>query len=42
VGTTVVCATSSFALLLAELVDRRELREELALRVVITGVGAVG
>jgi phenylacetate-CoA ligase len=36
-GSTVVCATSSFALLLAELVDKRELRSELSLRVAITG-----
>jgi phenylacetate-CoA ligase len=36
-GTTALCATSSFALLLAELVDRRDLRSSLALRVVLTG-----
>ncbi|HEU5470779.1 MAG TPA: phenylacetate--CoA ligase [Actinophytocola sp.] len=36
-GTTVLCATSSFALLVAELVDARNLRSELALRVAITG-----
>jgi phenylacetate-CoA ligase len=36
-GSTVLCATSSFALLLAELVDRRRLRGGLALRTVLTG-----
>jgi phenylacetate-CoA ligase len=36
-GATAVCATSSFALLLAELVASRDLRSELALRVAITG-----
>lgn len=36
-GSTVICATSSFALLLAELVDKRDLRSQLALRVGITG-----
>jgi phenylacetate-CoA ligase len=36
-GSTVLCATSSFALLLAELVARRELRAGLALRTVLTG-----
>ncbi|HET9139867.1 phenylacetate--CoA ligase [Actinophytocola sp.] len=36
-GTTAIGATSSFALLLAELVAARELRPELALRVVLTG-----
>jgi phenylacetate-CoA ligase len=36
-GSTVVCATSSYALMLAELVDKRGLRPELALRVAITG-----
>jgi phenylacetate-CoA ligase len=36
-GSTVVCATSSYALLLAELVDSRDLRAELALRIAITG-----
>jgi phenylacetate-CoA ligase len=35
--TTVICATSSFALLLAELVEKRALRSELSLRVAITG-----
>ncbi|OLF16354.1 phenylacetate--CoA ligase family protein [Actinophytocola xanthii] len=36
-GTTALCATSSFALLIAELVDRRDLRPGLALRTVVTG-----
>jgi phenylacetate-CoA ligase len=36
-GSTVICATSSYALLLAELVDKRDLRSQLALRVAITG-----
>jgi phenylacetate-CoA ligase len=36
-GSTVICATSSYALLLAELVDKRDIRSQLALRVTITG-----
>lgn len=36
-GSTVIGATSSFALLLAELVERRGLRDEIALRVGIVG-----
>ncbi|HEV2782734.1 MAG TPA: phenylacetate--CoA ligase [Actinophytocola sp.] len=36
-GSTVLCATSSFALLLAELVATRDLRSQLALRVALTG-----
>jgi phenylacetate-CoA ligase len=36
-GTTVLCATSSFALLLAEEVERRGLRDQLALRVGVFG-----
>jgi phenylacetate-CoA ligase len=36
-GSTVVCATSSYALLLAELVHGRDIRDQLALRTAITG-----
>lgn len=36
-GSTVLWATSSFAVLLAELVSARELRAELALRIALTG-----
>jgi phenylacetate-CoA ligase len=36
-GTTVIAATASFALLIAELVERRGLRAELALRTALTG-----
>ena len=35
--TTVICATSSYALMLAELVHGRDIRSELALRIAITG-----
>ncbi|TDC88733.1 phenylacetate--CoA ligase [Actinomadura sp. 7K507] len=36
-GTTVLCATASFTLLIAELVERRGIRGELSLRVGISG-----